>query len=297
MRAGFLLNVKAGRLSQSDPDAIAETLETAFERSGHDVTIVQTDGESLDEVLKDLAGRSDTIFVAGGDGTVAAAAKHLQGSDKTLGILPFGTMNLVARDVGMTTWSEGLAERLARGATRAIDVGEVNGQSFMHSVVFGAFARIAQSREAVRDDPGLLSWSDLASSISSEILQSEPVDYTVTRDGVRRSFSTQSLLISNNKIVDAGGLGLQRSRLDGGELYLYAPGDGTPARTALTLMRLVLGRLDRQHWPRPFKARSMTVSASKPRVTVSIDGEVRDLELPLHFRIHPRALKIWIPEA
>ena len=60
--------------------------------------------------------------MGGGDGTIAAAAQRLAGTGVPLGILPLGTMNLLARDLGLPTGLEAAAAALAHGHARAVDV-------------------------------------------------------------------------------------------------------------------------------------------------------------------------------
>ncbi len=295
MHIGVLLNTASGALQQKDPEKVSAVLDHAFSQTGHTTNFAHTDGASLERDLEALADRSDAIFVAGGDGTVTAAASQIAGTTKSLGILPFGTMNLVARDLGLTPWSEDLASRLAHGTTRRIDIATVNGQIFLHSVVMGAFAEIAESRETVRDEQSLSSLGAFVTTLSSRLLFDDIAQYTVFRKKGRFRFQTRSLLVSNNKIVDRAGFGLFRSRLDRGRLYLYVPNDRGALTTAETMFRFLTGRWNGNNRLTCLKANALEIQGKGPRATLSIDGEVREIPMPLQFEIQKQKLEIWVP--
>ena len=93
------------------------------------------------------------MVVGGGDGSVSAAANALAGTGKTLGVLPFGTLNLLARDLAMPANIEEAIEALGAAQPRKIDLARVNGRFFHSLSGLGFFSQMARAREEVRGHP------------------------------------------------------------------------------------------------------------------------------------------------
>ncbi|MGZ9021426.1 MAG: diacylglycerol/lipid kinase family protein, partial [Rhodoplanes sp.] len=104
----------------------------------------------------DRGARSDydTIIVGGGDGSASYAAQRLAATGKALGVLPLGTVNLLARDIGVPTELEGAIDAVEAAVPRAIDLGVLNGRPFHTLSGVGFFSQLARAREETRDLPG-----------------------------------------------------------------------------------------------------------------------------------------------
>ncbi|MFZ8477895.1 diacylglycerol/lipid kinase family protein, partial [Staphylococcus aureus] len=76
--------------------------------------------------------RADELWVGGGDGTLRTAARHLAGTGKVFGVLPFGTMNLLARDLGVPLAPDQAIQALAAAPIDRIDIGRINGVPFLN---------------------------------------------------------------------------------------------------------------------------------------------------------------------
>ena len=110
-------------------------------------------GEMRRAIADAAVGRHDTVIIGGGDGSVSAAVAAFSGGDKVLGVLPFGTMNLLARDLGMPTDPRAAVAALAAAAPRRIDLAEINGRPFHTLSGLGFFSHMARAREEVRGHP------------------------------------------------------------------------------------------------------------------------------------------------
>lgn len=115
-----------------------DTLRERFEREGLTAT-VDADGETplRDRIAAAIAGDADVVVAAGGDGTITALAEAIIGSGKTLAMLPTGTANLLARDLGIPLDLDQAIAGLRDMVPHNIDVGEVNGRAFLHNVTIG----------------------------------------------------------------------------------------------------------------------------------------------------------------
>src|SRR4029079_14151203 len=98
-----------------------------------------------------IAERGDELLVVGGgDGTISAAASALVGTDTRLGILPLGTLNHFARDLGIPTDLDEAAQLIARGHVRRVDVGEMNGRIFINNSAIGLYPLMVVDRDLQR---------------------------------------------------------------------------------------------------------------------------------------------------
>ena len=96
------------------------------------------------------------VLVAGGDGTANAVAGALVGSAVTLGILPLGTLNHLAKDLGIPLTLEEAIDTAVHGEELLIDVGMVNGRAFLNNSSLGIYPHLVRHRDRQRQHPG---WS------------------------------------------------------------------------------------------------------------------------------------------
>ncbi len=97
---------------------------------------------------KAIAGEAEIIVAGGGDGTVSAVASVVCKTDKTLGVLPLGTLNNFSKDLGIPQNIEDAVKIIAGNKVKTIDVGEVNGRIFINNSSIGLYPHIVKRREA-----------------------------------------------------------------------------------------------------------------------------------------------------
>jgi diacylglycerol kinase family enzyme len=296
MKVAVVLNSRSGASLEAGLDVaiIAEALR----HRGVDACAEPDDGRSLTERVDAALRRPglEALIAGGGDGTILCAAERLQGTGVALGILPLGTMNLLAKDVGIPIGLDGAIAALAGARRQRIDVGEVNGRLFLIKAVLGAPAKMARLREVKR---GRMSLTDLARIClaSLRFLRQEPsLTISVESGGERRRLRSRALAVVNNDFAEGFGQLFTRTRLDGGHLTLYAALNFT-ARKALRLgLGMAVG-----HWrntPGLIRAEAgeLTIDCPRRSLRVMLDGEVISLQPPLHFRLLPGALEILVPQ-
>src|SRR5438128_3016655 len=107
----------------------------AFDAVGISAEIVETSGSDrlITIVRKALHKSDETIIAAGGDGTVSAVAGEIAGTRKVMGVLPLGTLNHFAKDIGIPVGLDAAVRMLANGHTEPVDVAEVNGRVFINN--------------------------------------------------------------------------------------------------------------------------------------------------------------------
>jgi diacylglycerol kinase family enzyme len=253
--------------------------------------------QRLDDAIAAGAGR---VYVLGGDGTVLAVAGALLGRDVALGIVPLGTANLLARDLGMPTDPARAADALADTEVRRIDVGRVNGEPFLCASMMGLTTTLARAREAARGHGALKLWPRLVRK-TVWLLRRYPYQrVTLELGGSRLTLRSRAMVIANNPFLPEAGLYPRRGRLDSGALGIYGVREGPVWELPRVVLRLLNGTWPDE--PRIFHhdAARLTVQAPPSRgqgerITVLNDGERLRLTPPLRYEVLPRALPVLIP--
>jgi len=302
-RFAIVLNSSAGSLLDRTPADAVATVERAFAQQGHRVVCEAVQGADLPRAIRVARdGSAEVLVVGGGDGTIATAAHLLQGSGKVLGVLPLGTMNLLARDLDIPLDLDAAAAALARGRIDHIDCGEVNGHPFLNNSVIGLYPRMVLEREARRGAHGWRKWPAMAWAFGKVLADFPRLHVQLemeAKDGSYQALdlTTPFLAIANNDYDEGFGPILHRQRLDAGVLALYAARNRRRIQVLRLVAGVVLGRwrnnpdLDLHH------VTEAVVHSRRPRLRVANDGEVLTLETPLHYRIRPASLAVLRPAA
>jgi diacylglycerol kinase family enzyme len=234
----------------------------------------------------------EAVVVGGGDGTVAAAAQRLAGTGIALGILPLGTMNMLAKDLGIPPGLEA-AEALAHGETRAIDAAEVNGHVFLCLSVLGLPTALGRHRERHRGAGGRLR---LALAALRTMLRYPPLRLRVALDGdASEEVFTRALAVANNAYAEGFGEVFRRERLDRGELVCYRARHFGAWWIVTMLAAMALGAWRRRPGLAERRGQHLTIQSRRPALRVMNDGEAVLLTPPLRYAIRPGALRVLVP--
>lgn len=298
MRALVLLNASAGTLATMSGRGDAERMvRQALEDAGITADVREIPPTRLTEEARRAAPpRFDAVIAGGGDGTVNAVASALVGSDMSLGVLPLGTLNHFARNLGMPLPWEKAAAALATATVRPVDVGEVNGTVFINNASIGLYPRIVGKRDRLRSQLGGNKWAAMA--IATLWVFRRPPDLRVRfrlADGRSADRETALIFVGNNPYhVSFFAVG-ERPCLDGGNLGLYfATRSGRLALLELAIKAL-FGRLRRAKDFEEKTVAEFSIEARRRRARVAVDGELCRLSLPLRFRSWPGALRVLAP--
>jgi undecaprenyl-diphosphatase len=227
----FVINPGAGSVDELDlPALLADELPAARVREVHD---------DLDAALAEAA-EGAAVGIAGGDGTINAAAAVAHARGKPLVVVPAGTLNHFARDLGL----EGPEDTVAAvrdGHLVAVDLGCIDGKPFLNTASFGSYSEMVDAREQLEGRIG--KWPALVVALVRVLHRGEPV--RVELDGEPRSL--WMIFIGNCRYQPSGFVPRGRERLDDGLLDVRLVGAERPwARTRLVLAVLT-GRL--RHTP------------------------------------------------
>ncbi len=251
------------------------------------------------EKLEKLARSDVPVLVGGGDGSIAqAAALHLK-LEKPFGIIPMGTMNLLAKDLGipLVTQEANIFDLYRQTRIQPIDVGMANDQPFLCAAAVGTIPKAALYRENLRQLPDLVMMPRLTAFLLDQLHTARMRRLQLVADGKEMSIETSALVISNNSFALSGDAPhkLARTSLQDGALGIYSAAPQTLAERIRLLLRLHQGKLEVEPSVQSFQATSVFVKTGKSRELVSIDGEPMLMETPLSFRVLNGALKIIVP--
>lgn len=297
-RAVVLLNAAAGSVAPEGPSEVAARVSAAFSETGLIADISAVDSRSMaDEVRNAVAAGADRVIVGGGDGTLSSAAEVLVGGPVPLGILPLGTKNHFARDLGVPADLNEAARVIAAGHVRQVDVGEVNGRVFINNCSLGVYADMVRDRETqeIRDDRRR--WAAMLRASWGSLRRFRVRMVTLQVDGRVLRVTTPLVFVGNNR-YETRLLALgRRTSLDDGLLWLYVARNTSRLGIVRLGARMLLGRLEQAQDFETLATEELEVRTRRRHLRVAVDGEVRPMLSPLRWRARPGALAVLAPPA
>lgn len=298
MNAIVVYNDKAGGTVRSAPKPDADALRAAFADAGIDADLRGASGDAIEKTLRTAAAeKPEFMYVGGGDGTISTAAGVLAGGNTVLGVLPLGTLNHFARDLGIPlAWPEAI-RALAAGSVHAVDLAEVNGRVFINNCSIGSYADAVRRRDALRRQKGHGKWLAMFLASWAVFLDLRRLRLQITSPETSRSLRTPFVLIANNRYSGRVLNSSLRPRIDEGRLWLYT----TRAHRHGAFLRLawqtLVRRIDAADALEMISLTEVTISTTHATLPVAADGEVLSVQPPLAFKIRPAALRVLVPKA
>ena len=300
-RLAVVINRDGGTVLRLGAEALETRLAAAFGAAGAEAEMHFVPGAEMSATLERALGRAragelDGIVVGGGDGSVNGAANLLAGTGVPLGVLPLGTLNHFARDVGMPAEPEAAAQVIASSAPRAVDVAEVNGRVFTNNSLLGAYPYMVADRERRRDKHGLGKWTAMTLAFLRMLWRFPRRRLTLCFEGERVPVRTPSLMVGVNE-YDPRNFAIPRTHgLDRGELWVLVARHRHPLGFAWFAFRTIFRGLDEGRDFDLVKVKSLEVRARTSRLLVATDGELLRLRPPLKYRIRPAELVVLAPQ-
>src|SRR4051812_11610912 len=216
-RIVVLLNRGGGAVA-ADP-AIADKVAEALSAAGVDAEIEPIGGGDCAVRCRAISERGDELLiVGGGDGTISAAASALVGTETLLGILPLGTLNHFARDLGIPTKLDEAVKLIADRPERRVDVAEMNGRIFINNSAIGLYPLLVVDRDSQRKRLGRPKALAMIVASIRTLVRFGHQRLTLTVNDRQGQIDTPLLFVGNNDYrVDLPAAG-QRESLDGGRL-------------------------------------------------------------------------------
>jgi diacylglycerol kinase (ATP) len=245
------------------------------------------------QALRAVEQGADLVLIWGGDGTVQRCLDALAGSDVAAAVIPAGTANLLAGNLGIPRDLTRALDIALDGARRPIDLGIVNGERF--AVMAGAGFDAIMMKEAdrgLKDRLGQLAyvWT------GAKAVRSRPIQMSIKIDGSAWFKGRASCLLLGNMGTLTGGLeAFPDARPDDGLLEIGVVTAGTPLQWARVLGRLVTGKAERSKNVRTGRGHRVSVKLSK-KVPYELDGGARQSTKRLRAQVDPRAVRVCVPE-
>ena len=286
-----IVNISGGTAS-SLGDKLQATVREAF--AGQAIELRLVEGKDVAEAVRQVTGRS-VVAIGGGDGTQGTAAAAFANSNTAQIVLPLGTRNHLAKQLGMPADLAAAAKVARDGKAQMIDLAKAKNSSrervFVNNASIGLYTKLVRERDK-RWGPKWLGTIP-ATWIVLRTLRAKALHLKI--DGKSERVVTPLLFIGNNRYsLDAGSVG-QRESLSDGVLSLFVVAQASPLALIGFAFRALLGKADeRRDFCALADAREVVIEGHGA-IDVAFDGEVERMALPLTFAIMPGALKVLVP--
>jgi len=293
--AWVLVNTRAGG---SDVDALRETLSRCFDPIGRPWTLVERrKGQSRRRLTREaLDNGHELIVAAGGDGTVSKVASCIVGTNANLGILPCGTTNLLARELGIPLDVDEAAALLAGDHdVRRIDAIDIGDRHLICQLSLGLYAHVAASTNKKEKRR----WGRPAYIVQMirEVWKQRSWRFQIRIDG--RELRPRASFVLAANVGEVGIVGLrwkEKARPDDGVLDVCVVRARTPAQYLTLFARALVGRHETSDAMETYRAERELFIRAAPSTPVRGDGNVVGKGSVLA-KVKPAALPVVVPLA
>ena len=289
----IVLNTSSGQGTSAD---IADKLREILTAAGKTPRITLASGGSnlRGAIHQALEEGCSGLVVGGGDGTINTGAAAVLERGIPLGVLPLGTLNHFAKDLGIPLDVEDAARVVLDEVVCRVDVGEINGRVFLNNSSLGVYPSIVRLREHYQAR-GRDKWIAALWAALTVLRRHAFMAVRIVVDDKAIIRRTPFLLVANNEYRAAGFQAGTRESLARGRLALYVlNAEQRPGLLRLAWQLLTLGG-DQVKELDLLTVQEATVETRRHRLQVALDGEVSILEAPLEYRVRPGALRVYVP--
>lgn len=295
MATTIVINAESGTARQYGAAMLCDVIRRSAATAGRaDVDVQVVPPRQLPAALIAAARQSDEVWVGGGDGTLRSAADLMVKSGGVLGVLPLGTMNLLARDLNIPLQIEQAVAALSQAPVDAIDVGQVNRSIFLNKSALGLYPEMIVDRERRRRLFGLAKWPAMIKSAWRALRRHRLMEIAIDHGGRRREIVSPAVVVAVGAYEFRPAQLFGRSDLQSGELTVYISHEKRWIGSAGQLAKLFLGALDGDPTLEVIKAHRLQIDFNRVKPVAS-DGEVEMLPGPIRYGVAPRALKVRRP--
>jgi len=291
-----IINGRAGVLVGGNGEPLLDRIRQAFADEGVDVDMQVRTGKQIGQAIDAaVQGESDRIIVGGGDGTVNTAAAAVARAGKILGILPMGTLNLYAQDLGIPLDPAEAARVLIHGEVRPVDYAEIEGRLYLCNSIIGIIPSLMREREKQRGESFPRRLRGVIQTAYNLFMRDPCLRIELDTGGKREMMEIRGMAVCNNGYHNAFALFPEPVTLDAGKLGVYFAREPTRLGTLLLSARLLLGTWKKEPDLLEFKVEQVSINTRRRKMTVVTDGEILDIPAPLNYRIVPRGLRVIMP--
>jgi YegS/Rv2252/BmrU family lipid kinase len=289
MRTRLIINPKARQGGIDLEQVIARLRERGWNAESVETSRA---GEAIDLARAAAADGCDVVVACGGDGTINEVINGLAGTEAALGVIPLGTANVWAVEMGIPRQPIEAADALVDGRIRRVDLGRAGDRYFLLMAGIGLDAEVVKAvPPALKKRLGIVAF--FLHGVH-KVIGFRGERSIVLVDGVPHRRWLRLAVISNTRLYGGAFTMTHQALIDDGllDVVIFSNRNG-PIGTVAQLVRLLLRRPDAKAGYDYFQARSVRIW-TRHRLSVQVDGELH-CETPISLRIEPLALKVLLP--
>ena len=268
-------------------------LEEVARQHGIEVVVMQDGDDPADLARAAVRRGADALGMAGGDGSLAQVAQVAVDHDLPFVVVPAGTRNHYAQDLGLDRSDPTLAlAAFVRGEEHRVDYATVNGRMFLNNVSLGAYA-------AAVEQPGYRDAKlETTLKLLPELVEKGGPWFDLQIDVPDQGhWDTAALIQVSNGVYEMAGSAFgRRLHLDRGELGVVAVDISHGADLAAITVLAAARHPERHGGVWPWSTAELTVGSGQPELGVGVDGEHVVLEPPLVLTVVRQGLRVLVPE-
>ena len=291
-RLAVIINAGSGSVENAD---LAAQISGHFSSLGVVPELcVCAAGQEIRRHAEEALQRGCRVLVAGGgDGTVSTVASVVVGTDAVLGVLPLGTLNHFAKDLGLSLDLKEAVATIVEGTVMQVDMGELNGRTFINNSSLGLYPKLVHHRDE-HQRLGRSKWWAFFRALLMVLGRYSFLRVKLATDEAEIIRSTPFVFIGNNE-YEIHGLSIgTRARIDSGKLSVYLTRRANRFRLFGLALRGLVGRLREASDFDTITATEVVIDTRGRSALVALDGEIFQIELPLKYRIRRHELRVIV---
>jgi len=272
----------------------AAELRDRAREAGLEIAEIRPDLD-IEALVADRIDSGRRLFIAaGGDGTIHHLLQSVVGTSAVLGVIPLGTVNHLARDLGIPLEWRAALEVALTGTEREIDVAVVNGRYFVNNMMLGFYPSMVYHRERLRGTRG--KWGAWAQAGWAALRTFPHIALALESPHHLEAIRTQLFTVAVNAYdLSQPGMVAERTTLHRGRLAVYWLPFMNRLAFARTVARYARGSALEIEGFRQMETSRLRISSARPRFRMAIDGELVEMSPPLTISIVPRGLNVRLP--
>lgn len=298
-RARIIVNPTSGSIHGTN--ALHELRATAqwLTKRGLPTELMLTEaaGHATELARECVSAGMELVIAAGGDGTINDVVQGLAGTAVALGVLPMGTVNVWAREMGIPLSLTQARKLLLRGEHHRVDLGRAGSRYFLLMAGVGVDAEIVRRVEGNRERNWMRRWGlkflDYVLTAGMLGLTLQPARLTYEVGGKRRTTRALMVALGNTRLHAGAFVFAHKAVADDGLLDMVVIGGGGLAHRAQVFLRALLRRPSQEPHARYARCHAVRLDSTPP-LPVQVDGELIG-RLPMTFSVAPDALTVIVP--
>lgn len=297
----IIYNEKSG-FHAANKDEIYEQLMTNLTTYGYEIQTFEISAEAdfnslMDKIIlrHQQAEEIGIVVAAGGDGTLNTVATKLMTTEIPIGILPLGTFNYVARLLHIPLDLLKAAEVIAQGRVREVHVAQINDHIYLNNASLGLYPLFIQRRELYNRRFGRFTLHAYTSALDVLIRDRKELKLEIEVDGKKYPVKTPLIFFGNNQLQLAE-MNLRLAKCaELGKVVGVVVAKSDKRTLFKILWQLIRGNLDHAPDVYSFSADNVQIHSKAKKLTLALDGEIVEMQPPLHISVRKHALKIMVP--